>query len=156
MTKYVFLVVFIISWCCSEQSILEKYTANVSINYSTKYLRYEIFNNSHDKIYIPSSYSVNDITDSIIFEAYNKSSLIHYNQFMIPPLKMMPSNSSIEGGISIEYIDISTIKRSNYYFRIFSEDFKVYLHDKNIATYSEKTFLDFEKEHSLIVAASTN
>ena len=91
--------------------------------------------------------------DSILFEAYNKSDLVHYNQFMIPQMKILPPSDSLEGGISIEYLDTLTIKKSNYYFRVFNEEFKDYLHDKKIETYSEKTFLRFEKEHSLVVTA---
>jgi hypothetical protein len=72
---------------------------------------------------------------------------------MIPKMRIISPDSSINGGFSIDYLDSLTINKSNYYLRIFDEDFKTFLQKKKIETYSEKTFLNFEKEHSLIVAA---
>ena len=142
-----------IFWSCTEQTKLEKYSAYVSINNSSKYIEYKVVNNSQNGVFIPETFFLMINKDSILFEAYDKSDLIHYNQFMIPKMRIISPDSSINGGFSIDYLDSLTINKSNYYLRIFDEDFKTFLQKKKIETYSEKTFLNFEKEHSLIVAA---
>jgi hypothetical protein len=153
MKKGIFFIGIMIFWSCIEQTKLEKYSAYVSINNSSKYIEYKVVNNSQSTVFIPETFSPRVNKDSILFEAYDKSDLINYNQFMIPKMKIITSDSSIIEGFSIDYLDSLTINRSNYYLRIFDEDFEIYLQKKKIETYSEKTFLIFEKEHSLIVAA---
>jgi hypothetical protein len=153
MKKCKYFIVIIFFWSCTEQTKPEKLSAYVSINNPSKYIEYKVVNKSPDSVFIPERFFPRINNDSILFEAYEKSDLIHYNQFMIPKVRIIAPDSSINGGFSINYLDSVTINNSNYYFRVFDEDFNTYLQNKKMETYSEKIFLNFEKEHSLIVAA---
>lgn len=141
---------------CKEQSKRNQYLGYVLFEYSSKQVQYKIVNKSPNDIFIPEDFLIRISKDSILFEAYDKSELVHYNKFMMPEMKELSSNSTIKGHIQIDNLDSLNVSRSSCYIRIFDSDFKKYLILKKMETYYVSDFSDFEKKHSFLISAIIN
>lgn len=123
----------------------------ILISLSGASLNYEIKNIGSEKIFIPMNYRIRKSNDTIILEAYYKSSLIDYNKFIVPQMQLLPMGSSLEGTVNIS----DKLKADyNYFFRIFDEDPQTYMSENGINVMSELTFIRYENSSSQLIKAN--
>lgn len=97
------------------------------------------------------NYRIRKSNDTIILEAYYKSSLIDYNKFIVPQMQLLPMGSSLEGTVNIS----DKLKADyNYFFRIFDEDPQTYMSENGINVMSELTFIRYENSSSQLIKAN--
>ena len=126
--------------------------AHISINNVAHIIKLNLLNKSRMAIYIPVDYHLGDsFGDSIIIEAYQKSKIIHYNQFVPPIFRKLNVNSATT---KVVHTSIRKIhKNTRIFIRIFNEDFAIYKRQNKINAVAEGDFVEFEVKHSGLIEA---
>jgi len=145
LTKSFFLLFyFVLSSCISS---VQEPDCNVSYKVSRSILVYHIENTGKNRLFIPAKYRVIKTRDSIVLEAYAKSNMIDYNQFIVPKMDFLLGTSQLTGKVDVAGLLSSDAK---LFMRVFTEDFMTYIHDNKVKLPTENDFIDYEKKFSFL------
>ena len=151
--KFYFVLLVLSCLSCAQ----DKQEIAATINLGDKTCVYTIVNTDTLPIFIPEEYYyVIKIADSIIFEAIYKpqGDEIAPLIYSFPPPKMLALRKSTFTDTISLYNEMKD-EKSNYYFRVYHQDFQSYLDDIHFKYEPYVTdFLEYEKVKSVLIKAN--
>lgn len=153
---YRLIVVFILFifniGCVSTGQEPIKNKCEIDITIDNERLVYTIRNRNEECVFIPKDFYLDvKSNDSILLEAYQKSNLINYNQFIAPEMDCVMKDSIKEGKIYS-----SDLRIGNYFIRVFQKDAQKYFLKNKIDPLTEQDFIEFEQQYSELIKVSVN
>lgn len=153
---YMLIVVFVSfifnMGCVNKGQEPTKNRCEIDITIDNERLVYTIRNKNEECVFVPEDYYVAvRSNDTIILEAYPKSDLINYNQFIAPKMSCV-----LKDGIEKGEIYSSNLREGNYFMRIFQKDAQKYFSKNKIDPLTEQDFIEFEKQYSELIKVSVN